>query len=88
MTEVHVCFSRKDDERVGFRRCPSCKRPKAQFYSWFQEWYGWHTTCCECGERFADGEWLDRPWLPGWREKNILKALLAIDEMPHPIRRE
>ena len=62
-------------------RCPSCKRKKAQFYGWFQEWYGWTLTCLECGEMFADGEWLDRPWEPGWREENILRALLDVDEM-------
>ena len=81
MSEVHVCWSRKDMEHVTYRKCPSCERENAKFYGWQQAWYGWHLTCTECGEQFADGEWLERPWHPGWREENILKALLAIDEM-------
>ena len=81
MSELHICMSRKDEERVSFQRCPSCKRKKAQFYGWFQEWYGWALTCTECGEKFADGEWLERPWCPGWREQNILNALYDIGEM-------
>lgn len=81
MNDIHICFSRKDEESVKVRKCPSCEREDAQFYGWFQEWYGWNMTCTECGEQFADGEWLERPWRPGWREENILEALMAIDEM-------
>lgn len=54
------------------------------FYGWFQEWYGWHIACTECGEQWNDGEWCERPWKPGWREENILRALLSIDEMKNP----
>ena len=81
MSDIHICWSRKDEERIIFMRCPSCRRQNAKFYGWRQDWYGWTITCTECGEMFADGEWLERPWSPGWREENILKALLAIDEM-------
>lgn len=81
MSDIHICYSRKDMEEVWVMRCPSCKRRKAKFYGWFQEWYGWHNTCLECGEQFADGKWLERPWCPGWREENILKSFLAIDDM-------
>jgi len=84
MSDIHICYSRKDIEDVFVQKCPSCERENAQFYAWAQEWYGWHLTCLECGEQFADGEWLERPWSPGWREKNILKAFLAIDEMKSP----
>ena len=79
VTTLHICRGHKDMEDVRVMKCPSCLREDAQFYGWFQEWYGWHLTCTECGEQFADGERLDRPWSPGWREINILKALLAID---------
>lgn len=82
---VHVCLSRKDEEVVKTMRCPSCKRSRALFYGWRQDWYGWHLTCCDCGEQFADGEWLERPWCPGWREQNILKALFCIGEMNHQV---
>lgn len=82
MNSIHILRGRKDMEEVKTMKCPSCERAEAQFYGWFQEWYGWHLTCLECGEQFADGEWLERPWCAGWREHNILKALLAIDEIP------
>lgn len=81
MSDIHILRSRKDMEDVFVMKCPSCERQEAQFYGWCQEYYGWYLTCTECGEQFADGEWLERPFYPGWREENILKALLAIDEI-------
>lgn len=81
MNGIHICRGSKDEERVSYMKCPSCKREHAQFYGWRQDWYGWTITCTECGEKFSDGEWLERPWKAGWREENILKALECIDNL-------
>lgn len=77
---LHICFSRKDEERVLISKCPTCKR-RTKFYSWFQEWYGWHSTCLNCGDRWTDGEMLERPFERGWRKENILRAKECVKEM-------
>lgn len=53
--------------------CPNCER-RTWFVAWFQEWYGWHNTCLNCGDQWQDGEMLERPFMPGWRKQNIEAA--------------
>ena len=74
---LHVSFSRKDAERVSIGYCPTCDR-RRRFYSWFQDWYGWHSTCTGCGEQWVDGEMCERPFMPRWRKENIQEAKEAI----------
>lgn len=38
---------------------------------WHQPWYGSMFTCLRCGERWVDGEMLERPFAPRWRKDNI-----------------
>lgn len=73
MSEIHICWSRKDQEKVSISLCPTCKK-RRRFYSWFQEWYGWNSTCTGCGDVWTDGEQHDRPFERGWRKENIKQA--------------
>lgn len=73
---AHICWSRKDDQAISRLACPTCKR-RTFFYQWFQEWYGWHSTCLKCGDQWADGEMCERPFKPRWRKENIAAARKA-----------
>lgn len=68
-----VCMPTIHDVKKWRRLCPSCTF-RATHLGWFQEWYGWHITCLNCGESWQDGEWCPRPFEPKWREKNIAAA--------------
>jgi len=54
--------------------CPTCGE-KADAFEWFQEWYGWHSTCLKCGDQWQDGELCPRPFRRGWRRENIANAI-------------
>ncbi len=69
MTLVHINAPRAVDFGIRRARCPTCDRP-TRFVCFFYEWYGWGTTCLACGERWEDGEMLERPFVRGWREKS------------------
>jgi hypothetical protein len=57
--------------------CPTCERPR-RMYGFFAEWYGYTWTCAGCGDAWADGERLQRPFAPGWRRRNIESTRLAL----------
>lgn len=67
---MHINYSHMDDVSRMVRMCPNEKRRRRMF-GWFQNWYGWNITCLGCGEQWADGEWLERPFKPRWRQENI-----------------
>lgn len=73
----------EDDNHVGYictggpkryvrtmHKCPECTRLRP-FAGFYQEWYGTTWTCLGCGDSFADGQRLDRPFMRGWRQKAI-----------------
>ena len=41
---------------------------------WLAPWYGWTLTCLGCGDRWLDGERLERPFMRGWRQEAIRRA--------------
>ena len=53
--------------------CPVCDRPR-RMLGWHVEWYGTTWTCAGCGDKWSDGERLERPFSPGWRRQNIEQA--------------
>jgi hypothetical protein len=55
------------------RYCPTCQWRTTHLEEW-REWYGWLLTCLACGDMWADGERLPRPFAPRWREQNIERA--------------
>ena len=67
---IHINFTRYSRRDLSRGDCPTCKR-KTFFVAFFQEWYGWDSTCLKCGERWTDGEMHERPFMPKWRQKSI-----------------
>jgi hypothetical protein len=53
--------------------CPTCERPRRMLGA-HAEWYGTTWTCVGCGDRWQDGERLERPFCQGWRRQNIEHA--------------
>lgn len=72
-TAVRVCAPWPTDRKLARIDCPTCKR-RTFAVGWFAEWYGWDLTCLRCGEQWAEGEMLPRPFLRGWRKKSIEAA--------------
>lgn len=51
-------------------------------------YYGPTYICCHCGDRWSDGELLERPFARGWREPTIQRAKKRWAESPSgPVRR-
>lgn len=78
MTRLHINWARYDHVWEQVNPCPTCASEQPMVGA-AQEWYGTTWTCLGCGDRFADGERLERPFAPKWREKRIVeaRALLA-----------
>lgn len=70
---VTICSPTVIDKKKWRCICPSCTF-RTTHVGFFQEWYGWHRTCLNCGEEWQDGEWGERPFEPGWRARNIAAA--------------
>lgn len=71
-----VCSPTIVARRIVRGHCPNCNR-RTFFAGWFQVWYGWHETCLKCGDRWQDGEALQRPFMPRWRQESIEGARKA-----------
>ena len=56
-----------------FRRCPVCKHD-AHLVGATQDWYDTTWTCCRCGDSWAGGELLPRPFQRYWRRRSIASA--------------
>lgn len=55
------------------RTCPVCQR-EAHLVGATQDWYDTTWTCCRCGDSWAGGELLPRPFVRGWRQEAIRGA--------------
>jgi hypothetical protein len=53
--------------------CPTCNR-RRRFAAVDQLWYGPTWTCLGCGDRWCDGERLERPFRRGWRVESRRQA--------------
>lgn len=73
---LHVSFTRTDDVCLRVLWCWTCQGRRTCMTR-FQEWYGWRGTCLACGERWEDGQQLERPFMPRWRQKSIAEARTA-----------
>lgn len=72
MTYVHI--NRPAVESFcAVNHCPVCDRPR-RMLGQHAEWYGTTWTCAGCGDKWADGERLERPFAAGWRRQNIERA--------------
>jgi hypothetical protein len=78
MSTVHICRP----ATIAVRRityCPTCER-RRRFAAFDALWYGPTWACLGCGERFGDGERLERPFKPRWREESKKRARELWDE--------
>lgn len=71
---MHICRPKISDVRRRKALCPTCGGIRVMI-EWFEEWYGWNSTCIRCGEQWQDAEPVERPFAPRWRQKNIRAAL-------------
>ena len=55
--------------------CPFCEH-EAHVVGATQEWYDTIWTCCRCGDAWAGGEMLPRPFARGWRQRAQRRARL------------
>ena len=79
---VHIGTSVASAADTRTHYCPNCSK-RTRFFAWFQEWYGWHSTCLTCGDQWQDSDAMPRPFMRGWRKKNIDKALKMREELKH-----
>ena len=54
--------------------CPVCHERHRIIGTDRGAWYGILWTCCGCGDSWADGEILPRPFQRGWRQKAVAEA--------------
>lgn len=73
MSLIHINYTRYSERICVIIDCPTCARQRRAIAN-FQEWYGWDVTCAGCGDSWQDGHMLERPFMPGWRRKNIEQA--------------
>lgn len=78
--EIHVCAARYSEENVSTAMCPTCQK-ETRFLNQFQGYYGWRCTCLECGDTWADGELVERPFARGWRKQRLERALRRAGEV-------
>ena len=78
-SEMVICIPKITKTSTRMHYCPNCKG-RRKFFGWFQDWYGWHLTCLKCGDQWQDGEMIERPFMPAWREKNIARARKMLAE--------
>lgn len=71
---VILCAPSPTNTSLLVRHCPTCDAER-QFLAESYEWYGPTLTCLTCGEEWHDGQRAERPFAPGWRQRNIAAAL-------------
>jgi len=80
MSLVHINWARYSKTWCAVNQCPTCKRPR-RMLGRSQEWYGTTWTCAGCGDKWQDGERLERPFSPGWRRKSIERARKILESI-------
>ena len=73
MNSIHIYAPPINKKFILRNYCPTCDC-RTYKVGFFRGWIGVNLTCLKCGEEWADGERLERPFMPRWREKNIQHA--------------
>lgn len=83
MAYFHINWTRYSIKKCQRHYCPTCN--KRQFaVSFFQEWYGWDSTCIGCGDGWQDGEMKERPFERSWRKRRIEQAKQTYRNLKEP----
>ena len=67
---MHIKWVKTDDKRLVRRYCLDCK-VNSYAACFFEEWYGWDSTCLKCGREWCDGEWMALGFYRHARRDNI-----------------
>lgn len=70
---IHIHAPQSVNRTARREVCPCCNK-RSVLLAWFYEWYGASVVCLRCGDRWADGERLPRPFARGWRKDSIESA--------------
>lgn len=70
---IHIHAPQPSRMKRERRKCPVCEKRALILYE-FTDWYGWYGTCLACGDTWANGELLPRPFKPRWRRERIEDA--------------
>ena len=70
---VHIHAPPVTDKAITATVCLDCRK-RTRMLQFFQDWYGWHSTCLRCGRQWDDGEWLPLDFRRGIRADNIRHA--------------
>ena len=76
MSPEHEVIHVHNPPKTWMRRvtkCPVCGE-RRRIVGMSQEWYDTIWTCCGCGDSWAGGELLPRPFKRGWRDAARRKA--------------
>ena len=73
MGAIHIHNPPVLDKAVTAVTCLDCKK-RTRMLSFFQEWYGWQSTCLRCGRVWDGGEWIPLEFRRGVRARNIASA--------------
>lgn len=68
-----ICSGQLEKVWIKKGHCPTCKKDR-YFLRELWEWYGLYDTCLKCGEKYFEGERMDRPFCRGWRKQNVDRA--------------
>lgn len=80
---IHIHAPLPVEEKCVVIDCPTCDRPRRAFAA-FYEWYGATVTCAGCGEQWADGERVPRPFYRNWRADNRAMAIRHLGRLGLP----
>lgn len=72
---IHINYCRYSAKAINRIDCidKTCKK-NVFGASFFQEWYGWTTTCLNCGRQYANETMLQLDFARGIRRHNIESA--------------
>lgn len=72
--EIIICRPHYAEIKLSRSHCFCSEKRSRWMLCLFDPWRGWRQTCLRCGEQYGDGEQLQRPFKPRWRQENIQRA--------------
>ena len=63
----------KSKKQIVAAKCPDCEK-RTRMLQFFQEWYGWYSTCLRCGRQWDDGQRIPLEFSRYARRNNIENA--------------
>lgn len=80
MQIVHIHVPQPIFESCIVIDCPTCQRQRRAFCAYY-EWYGATVICAGCGDEWHDGCMAERPFTPGWRQRQRDRAVRSLERI-------